>query len=196
MAIMELPRLMRDSTTKDGHAEIVMDYVLSWCLRYAESKYNSIRPILSHYCRYMLGKLIDKDITLETNILSVKVWKENKRIDLTVEVVIDNNGTLEKHAILIENKYYSKLRDNQLIKYKTAFLKHYGNTQDWQKHYKLLSCLDTPEEVMSVYGKDIEGTEFTAYSFYELLSPALWQIDIGEYVESESEIFNEFWLRW
>ena len=40
MAIeLELPRLMRDSSDTDGKAEIVMDYVLSWCLRYAESKY-------------------------------------------------------------------------------------------------------------------------------------------------------------
>ena len=32
----KLPKLMVDSSEKDGKAEIVMDYVLSWCLRRAD----------------------------------------------------------------------------------------------------------------------------------------------------------------
>lgn len=73
---------------------------------------------------------------------------------------------------------------------------HYGETDEWHKHYKLLSCLETKEDVERIYGKDIEGTDFTAYSFYELLDPTYWQEEKGAYKESESDIFNEFWLRW
>ena len=197
MAIeLELPRLMRDSSDTDGKAEIVMDYVLSWCLRYAESKYMDCKPILSQYCRFLLGKLIDLTITDDINVESVKVWKEWEKIDLTVEVIIFRNGIEEKHSILIENKYYTKLHDNQLLRYKESFLTHYKDTNEWHKHYKLLSCLDTKEDVEHVYGKDIEGTGFNAYSFYELLDPTCWQEDKGEYKKSESDIFNEFWLRW
>ena len=32
----ELPKFMVDSSDKDGKAEIVMDYVMSWCLRRAD----------------------------------------------------------------------------------------------------------------------------------------------------------------
>ena len=193
---LELPRLMRDSSENDGHAEIIMDYVLSWCLRFAESKYCQAKPILSHYCRYMLGMLLKMNITDNTNILSVKVWKEWQRIDLTVEVIIENNGIQEKHAILIENKFYSKIHDDQLLRYKKLFLDHYGDADEWHKHYMLLSCLDTHEEVERVYGPDLEGTGFTAYSFYELLDPTCWQEEKGEYKPTESDIFNEFWFRW
>ena len=193
---LELPRLMRDSSETDGKAEIVMDYILSWCLRYAESKYMDCKPILSHYCRYLLGVLIDTPLTTDTCVESVKVWKEWEKIDLTVEVIMHHNGIEEKHAILIENKYYTKLHDNQFSRYEESFLAHYGETDEWHKHYKLLSCLETKEDVERIYGKDIEGTDFTAYSFYELLDPTYWQEEKGAYKESESDIFNEFWLRW
>lgn len=33
----EMPKLMNDSSDKDGHAETIMDYVISWCLRRAQS---------------------------------------------------------------------------------------------------------------------------------------------------------------
>lgn len=192
----DLPRLMRDSTEKDGNAEIVMDYVVSWCLRFAESKYINERPVLSQYCRYILGKLIGMTITKDLDIESVKVWKEWERIDLTVEVIILKKDAEEKHAILIENKYYSKLHDNQLKRYKDCFIKHYGSDKSWVKHYNLLSCLDTQEEVNKIYGEDIQGTEFVAHAFYDLLDPDCWQKEKGEFKESESDIFNEFWLRW
>jgi hypothetical protein len=194
--LIESPRLMHDSTENDGKAEIVMDYVLSWSLRWAESKYINVKPILAHYCRFMLSKLIDKEITDDTNVISVKVWKEWARIDLTVEVIINNNDSEEKHAILIENKYYSKLHDNQLVKYNEAFLCHYKETEEWTKHYKLLSCLDTREDVDRVFGEELKGTDFSAYSFYELLDPTFWQKEKGEYILTESDIFNEFWLLW
>ena len=56
MTQKELPKLMVDSSEKDGKAEIIMDYVLSWCLRRAdEICQKDNKPILYEYCRYMLG---------------------------------------------------------------------------------------------------------------------------------------------
>ena len=193
---LKLPRLMHDSSTKDGKAETIMDYVLSWCLRFAESKYSTAKPVLTKYCRFILGQLIDKKITDETNVVSVEVWKGWQYIDLTVEVIIDNNGIEEKHAILIENKYYTRLRENQLVRYKNAFLDNYKETDEWNKHYILISCLDSHEEVEEVYGEDLKSAGFTAFSFDQLINPECWLDDKKKYMPTESDIFNEFWFCW
>ena len=41
----------------------------------------------------------------------------------------------------------------------------------------------------------MEGSKFKGLTFYKLLCPACWDSDEKEYKDSESEIFNEFWLR-
>ena len=113
----EYPKLMVDSKNdKDGKAETMLDYVLSWCLRRAESSCKSDnKPILYGKCCYMLGKLLDlKEDLDEIEFTSVKTWKQWKYIDLCVEVEVLNNGKTKKHAILIENKYYTGLRKNQI----------------------------------------------------------------------------------
>ena len=51
---IKTPQLMKDSSEVDGHAEAVMDYVLSWCLRWSESKYKDVRPILHRRTRQTL----------------------------------------------------------------------------------------------------------------------------------------------
>lgn len=193
MTIEELPRLMTDSSNKDGNAEAMMDYVISWCLRFAESKYIQEKPILSKYCRYMLGKLIDADVKENTFIKSVVVKKQWHRIDLCVEVLIDEDGIETKHAILIENKYYTTLHDNQHINYKIIFDKEY---EGWARTYRIITCYDDPKRVEELYGEDIKDTPYKAYTFYEMLSPELWDVEKGLYRETESDIFNEFWLRW
>ena len=191
---------MHDSSKSVGHAEIVMDFVLSWCLRIAESKYKSVKPILWTYCRYMLGKLMDMEITDETNVESVIVKREWNYIDMIIEVLIDNNDTKEKHAILVENKLYDAIRydsntkENQLERYKRIFLEHYG--KEWHKHYNFISCLDSNAEVMRKYGEDLKGTGYKAYSLDKMLNPKCWQKDIKKYTPTESDIFNEFWFRW
>ena len=134
--MIEMPRLMVDSSENDGKAEIVMDYVLSWCLRRADVIcQNDNKPILYRYCRNMLALLCDKDLNDSIIFRGVRVWKEDQHIDLWVELIIENNGVADKHAILIENKYYSSLHDskdsdgcyrNQLQVYKNRFDAHYN----------------------------------------------------------------------
>ena len=110
MTQKELPKLMVDSSEKDGKAEIVMDYVLSWCLRRADKIcQRDNKPILYEYCRYMLGKLCEIDVNDSVNFKNVEVWKEDQNIDLWVELEVEINDTSQKHAILIENKYYTGL---------------------------------------------------------------------------------------
>lgn len=199
MTQKELPKLMVDSSEKDGKAEIVMDYVLSWCLRRAdEICQRDNKPILYEYCRYMLGKLCEIDVNDSVNFQNVEVWKEDQNIDLWVELEVEINDTSQKHAILIENKYYTGLhltRDsdgeyrNQLEVYKKRFDEHYSKKEEeWKLHYNLVTCVERESPAFTMYdiAKDFG---YQVHSFYDMLiSP--------EPEPTESDIFNEFWIRW
>lgn len=190
---------MVDSSEKDGKAEIVMDYVLSWCLRRAdEICQRDNKPILYEYCRYMLGKLCEIDVNDSVNFKNVEVWKEDQNIDLWVELDVEINDTSQKHAILIENKYYTGLhltRDsdgeyrNQLEVYKKRFDEHYSKKEEeWKLHYNLVTCVERESPAFTMYdiAKDFG---YQVHSFYDMLiSP--------EPEPTESDIFNEFWIRW
>ena len=194
-----MPKLMVDSTKKDGQAENIMDYIISWCLRRASIICKNEKPILYNYCRNMLSILLQ--ITIDDSILfkSVKVWKQEYKIDLWIEVIIEKRGIEEKHALLIENKYYSKIRTlkdkdgkykSQLEIYKQIFDEYYQKEPtQYKKHYALITCIDRNDPKFSIY-KSALNLNFSVYSFYELLG------EKRDYEESESEIFNEFWLRW
>lgn len=199
MTQKELPKLMIDSSEKDGKAEIVMDYVLSWCLRRADEICQiDNKPILYEYCRYMLGKLCEIDVNESVVFKDVKVWKEDQNIDLWVELIVETDGKSQKHAILIENKYYTGLhpaRDNegqyrnQLEVYKEKFIEHYSKKDDdWKLHYNLVTCVERESPAFAMY--DIaKEFKYQVYSIYDLLVSTDPQ-------PTESDIFNEFWIRW
>ena len=199
MTQKELPKLMIDSSEKDGKAEIVMDYVLSWCLRRADEICQiDNKPILYEYCRYMLGKLCEIDVNESLVFKDVKVWKEDQNIDLWVELIVETDGKSQKHAILIENKYYTGLhpaRDNegqyrnQLEVYKEKFIEHYSKKDDdWKLHYNLVTCVERESPAFAMYDVAKEF-KYQVYSIYDLLVSTDPQ-------PTESDIFNEFWIRW
>lgn len=194
----EYPSFLYDSSETDGHVEIIMDYVISWCLRFSETKYNESRPILNHYCKYMLAKIIQIDISQIEAVNTVEVWKEWERIDLAVEVEICNcGGTPEHHAILIENKYFSNTRKvldsdrnyrNQLEVYKKKFDDYYKNdAPQYKLHYCLITCIDRGDDKFSQYD-NVEDFGFQLISAKELIDPS------KEKQRTESDIFNEFWF--
>lgn len=201
MAI-ELPKLMLDDSESDGPAEPVMDYVISWCVRWAQKDLSSEKPILHRQCKKLLCRLLgfDTDENIEFN--KVKVWKQCKRIDLWIELCLTHNGIHENHAILVEDKYYSKqhlVKDsdgiyrNQLIVYKKKFDEYYdSNKLDYLCHYALVTCIkrDDPkfDEFYGCVEKEEKYKDYIVMDYYELRG------DCTE--ETESDIYNEFWLNW
>lgn len=186
------PFLMWDDSKKDGHAETIMDYVISWCLRctmYPFIKDN--KPILYQYCKYMLCKLIDRLQDMNNiEIDNVRVRKQEHRIDLWVEIELRIDKRQEKHAILIEDKYYTLLRENQLENYKPIFADYYQNKQEkYQLHYALITCLYDDHSYYNVLAQSAEKNGFNIYHLYELADSSLG------YKESESDIYNELFLK-
>lgn len=194
--LKELPKLMVDDSEKDGPAEAVIDYVLSWCLRRADVnciKLEPEKPKLYNYCRLILAKFLEIDLDDSVVFENVKVWKQECYIDLWVEVQV--NG--KNHAILIEDKYYSPLGknqrgENQLVTYKKDFDEYYKSQLEdysYSKHYVLFTCIDRDDSKFAMYDEASE-LGFNIFSFYDLLG------NERDYEYSESEIFNEFWFRW
>ena len=197
-----MPQFMRDSSSNDGHAETVMDYVISWCLRRADVICKDEKPILYSHCRFMLGKLLGIKNTDDVIFSNVKVRKQDQHIDLWVELTKACQGEITKHALLIENKYYTGLHDttdvdgvkrNQLVVYKNTFDAHYADkpNEDWKLHYALITCLErdsAPFKRHFGYLTEVDTKpEFNVFSFYELLEND---------TQTESDLFNEFWYRW
>lgn len=188
---------MVDSTENDGHAEPIMDYIISWCLRWAMQDYANTKLILHNYCKRMLCILLKEENVANISFTDVKTWKQYYKIDLWVEAILLKNSIEEKHAILIENKYYTPLHltkdddgqyKNQLEVYRKKFDNYYNDQpNDWKTHYALITCIDRNDEKFSQY-EEAYNYGYEIYSFYELLA--------GHSEETESDIFNEFWLRW
>ena len=192
-----MPQFMRDSSQNDGHAEPVMDYVISWCLRRADVICKDEKPILYSHCRFMLGKLLSIENTDDVIFSNVKVWKQWENIDLRIEVDVEQRGDITKYALLIENKYYTGLHDttdidgkrrNQLEVYKKKFDAHYADksNEDWKLHYALITCIERNDGKFEQY-RIAEKFGFNLFSFYELLEND---------IQTESDLFNEFWYRW
>lgn len=196
------PYLMCDDSEKDGKAETMMDYIMSWCFRCASYEYVKLRqPILYRYCKYMLCVLLDMTDKIDSiTFEKVTVWKQWKYIDLWVEVEFSikskgNEGDKrEKHAILIENKYYTLVHDDQLMRYKETFDSYYKDKEEdypmANRHCALITCQYENTNTYNTLKQQLgENNPFHLYNVYHLLDSS-----VG-FAPSESDIFNEFFIR-
>lgn len=193
-----LPQLMVDDTDKDGHVEEVMDYIISWSLRCAMEHCKKVKPILHHNCKLLLCKILGLTDVENCTFTQIKTWKQKYNIDLWVEVILKHNGIDEFHSLLIEDKFYGQLGDakdfdgekrNQLIVYKHKFDEYYKScTTNFKKHYSLITCIERSDPKFASYYGEVEKYGYIVFTYTELRS--LFSSS------TESDIFNEFWLRW
>lgn len=140
---------MYDSLT-DALKESVMDFMISWMLRFSQTTYEKSNLQIHNYGRKLLGLIIDQNLTESDTISSVKVWKQHDQIDLLIITTIMHEGSKEVHAILIEDKTYGEL-SNPLDKYKKRFeefVDNYSSNEkrvSVKKHYVVLTMLENKE---------------------------------------------------
>lgn len=178
--------LMKDSSEGDSQKETMIDFILSWTLRRSIQQYSEEKPILYQYCRKILGKLIGIEMTDDVQVTSVETWKQWKYIDLWANIRITCNGKEEFHAVLIENKAYTPTHHNQLARYKAIFdqvCEEY--MPDAKRHYILITALD---EMPSILTNECKENGYTPF--------CLGDLNDYEQQDSESDLFNEFWLRY
>ena len=171
--------------------ELVVDFFLSWTLRCASEegmeRYNN--ETLCRYCRKILSVLLfdDSSKIQEYRIKSVKTWKQWKSIDLCAEIELENkSGKIEKHALLMENKAYTRLHNNQLERYREIFDGHY-NCSEFKQRYVYFTCHDNlgEDEVLC------RENDFRAYTMDDVFNKAS---ENEEFELTGNALFDEFWL--
>lgn len=178
--------LMADSSESDCQKETMLDFILSWTLRRAQVCYANEDTLLYKYCRKILFHLLGIEEYDNIEVISVETWKQWYHIDLHANIGLRINGEIEWHALLVENKIYSPIHDNQLKRYKEIFEETYRNGEFKDHlHFVLITCLETPTDNMQ---KECDDNNYMCVPILKL-----FPYDYGE--DTKSDIFNEFWLR-
>ena len=179
---------MQDSWHSNHGYESMLDFQMSWLMRLAAEK-SIEKPQLHKISKEVLLRLvkIDKDNKQNVEIIKVEVWRQWKSIDVVAEVDIKVNGQVEQHLVVIEDKAYTMIHDNQLNRYRQTVVETYGDTR--KTHYWVITFHEE-----GIYWErlkcDCERAKWDILSFYEVIG-----CENGEFPDTESDLFNEFWLR-
>lgn len=195
LAVADTPSLfMNDDSEGDHGKEAMLDYQLSYLLRLANTSESG----------YTLGeralmKLMGKEAQVDQfgyveNIsnVNVKVWKQWQHIDLIAEVEADCGSGMEHHVIVIENKAYTGLHDDQLSRYAQTVEDCYKD-KDVQIHYWVITFFDKGTdgyETISNQCKDAKG-RWKCLSFEEVVDLTDEERQSGIH----NEIIDEFWIK-
>lgn len=196
-AVADMPSLfMNDDSEGDHGKEAMLDYQLSYLLRLSGTY-----EIGNEFGKRTLMKLMSKKALVDhwgfvgnINDITVKVWKQWQHIDLIAEVEADCGSGLEHHVIVIENKAYTGLHDDQLSRY-AQIVEDYYKDKDVQIHYWVITFFDNGTdgyESIVNQCKDAKG-HWKCLSFEEV-------VDITENEKqrgTNDTILDEFWIkRW
>ena len=188
---------MHDESENNHGYEHMLDFQMSWVMRVAANKdIQKSNPILYKRCFDILMKLIEKEECENVEVCNVYVWKQWKYIDVHANVEIVCNGKKEKHVVILEDKAYTKIHDDQLLRYEETIAEEYDNNDDLKdyskhKHYW----------VITFFGYDKKGYEYK----YEVLDRMCkdyypnWKVlsfeDIlDDTTPTGSEHFDDFWI--
>ncbi len=186
-------KFMADCSDNDLGKEAVLSFQISWILRnVVDRELQHEKPILYSKCRSILFTLLQMaDDNQE--ILDVKVWKEwaldkHNRVDVIANVKLRNADQEESwHILLIENKVYTSLKENQISDYPRKVKEEY-DSNPYFTGYTLHQCISTCQEGKTL--QDVKNlcmnTAWKVYEYYDLVD---WEND----PLTESDLFNEFW---
>ena len=168
-----------------GNKEAMMDYVMTWTLKHAAERFGNGKPILNKYCREVLFHLLGIDDFGKIKVKEVTTHLQRFGADVTAEITIESGTQESRYALLIEDKAYTKLHDDQLARYKKIFEEYY-NDSGYELRYAVVVLPETMSEAMR---EESKRNGFEPFCI-EDLPLTDWQED------SESDLFNEFWLRY
>lgn len=189
---MKKSLFMSDSSRSNYGYEAMLDYQISWLLRLAK---DDKKDRLHDVARSVLLKLIEWENGSNVIINRVDVWKQWERIDLTAEIELEVNNQTERHLVVIENKAYTLIHNEQLKRYADTVNEYYRDkgSNSYKKHFWVISFFDRDENSFKSLQKqcdDCKVVKWEPLSFYDVIG---WEE--GEFPDTESDLFDEFWLR-
>lgn len=188
---MKKSLFMSDSSRSNYGYEAMLDYQISWLLRLAK---DDKKDRLHDVARSVLLKLIERENGSNVIINRVGVWKQWERIDLTAEIELEINNQTERHLVVIEDKAYTLIHDDQLKRYTETVNAYYHDKgrNSYKKHFWVISFFDRDEEWFKTLQKQCDNyKEWKLLSFYEVIG---WK-EGEEFPDTKSDLFDEFWLR-
>ena len=121
---MEKSLFMQDSWRSNHGYEAMLDFQMSWLMRLsAEKSFKQER--LHKISRQVLLRLIEEKGDRDIEVERVEVWRQWESIDVIAEVDIKVNDVTEHHLVVIEDKAYTLLHNNQLERYSETVSAYY-----------------------------------------------------------------------
>lgn len=134
----ELPKFFNydeEGPTDNGY-ETIQDFFLSWTLRCSVSKFQKDNYLLHYYSKKIVYSLIygvnsEQRMGVDLKdfdafeVIEVKTMRQLYRIDLLAEIKIKVNLQVEVYVINIENKWYTKIGQDQLDNYVKSLKRNY-----------------------------------------------------------------------
>ena len=194
-AVADMTSLFMNDDSEGNHGkETILDYQLSYLLRIANTHEDG-----QELAMRVLMKLIEEIPHIDSygwienlRIKDVKVWKQWQRIDLIAEVEADCGNGMKNHVIVIENKAYTGVHDNQLSRY-SEIVEDYYKDKDVSIHYWVITFFDNSSneyEVIAKQSKEAKG-HWKCLSFDELIDLSEEERLKGTY----NAIIDEFWIK-
>ncbi len=178
----ELSLLVCGANEPDKYNQIMFNCILPWTLRQATQHYDNKRPHLYSYCRHILLCLLEMDDDEQILINEIEIrkrWNFNG-LYITVELSYPNKNR-EYHALLIENADNNPTDKEPWKRYHKIFDDNYI-APNIKRHYAFL------EIIKGTVTNDVSMDNIRVLNLRQLLP-------YGKLRKTESEIFNEFWLK-
>ena len=181
----QLPNFFNYKEDKvDAGYEALHDFFLSWTLRCAKEAYKSVDEKIQCYAKRILLHLLNIDGFNEHQIVNVVTKKQSGHIDLLVEVTVkDLQEQIKEYVLNIENKWYTKVRETQLVKYVDILTRVYNNTTTEIVHVVLFPDYEKVEESRTI----CEASSYRILTFEELK-------DLLTEDKTNNDLFDEFWF--
>lgn len=191
--------LMQDSWRSNYGYEAMLDFQMSWLMRLAaepDIKKKKLHKISKEVLLRLIGLLDTPNVVIR----NVEVWRQWERIDVTAEVEVVVDGVSQHHLVVIEDKAYTMIHDDQLNRYAETVSAHYSGRRkkDYKIHYWVITFFDRSSNYWSILesacnNAKLGNVEWKLLSFYDVIG---WSKDRKEEFEgTESDLFEEFWLK-
>ena len=186
---MEHSFFMQDSSLGNQGTEALLNFQMSWLMRLSEEGKcnNSKLAMISRKAVFKLLRMAEND---NIRIKKVEVWKEWRHIDVLAEVTIQEEGIGKnevKHIVAIENKVYTRLKENQLNKNSSAVLDYYHNTNKNLIHFWLINANEETFDEFEEHCRYADE-DWKQLWFYDVIGGKIDQ-PIG------NDLFDEFWVK-
>lgn len=189
--------LMQDKWGSNHGYEVMLDFQMSWLIRLAAEK-NVEKKKLHQISKEVLLRLTGLLETPNVDIKRVDVWRQWERIDVTAEVEVVVKGETQHHLVVIEDKAYTMIHDDQLNRYAETVSAHYfgRRKKDYKIHYWVITFHDEGSECWKKLKIDCERCKIVEWKLLNMYDVIGWRKDKADnFKDIGSDLFEEFWIK-